>query len=565
MLLYLFYQWALPKPIPGIPYNEDAVKSLFGDIGPMVAHTKTTSQLYDWVTAQTTKLNSPIIQLFTRPLAKPWVVIADYRETQDILLRRAREFDRSHFFREISGGLTPENHFILPTDAEFKRHRQWVQGLMTPSFLNGTAAPHTHAVGLDLLALWEEKMRLGGGRPFAVSRDVHETALDTIWNITFGVDPKNSVLKAHTRLYRGMIPRDAVNGDDIDIGSPLELPTSPYSEAVQSVLTLTQSVQTTVKSPMPKLAHWVLRQTPAMRKAYKVKENFTNSEIQKSIQRSKEKLYAQDDSDVTCAIDDVLRRETLLAAKEDRAPMLHCRGIYDEIFGLLIGAHDTTGTALSWGLKFLADNPGVQEKFRSELRAAHMDAVTERRLPSAQEITGTAIHYRDAVVEEIIRCSLTESAVIRTTLTDVQVLGHWIPKGTEVFFMGNGPSIFTPAFAIDDSLRTPSCLAAKETIRSWDPKDMAQFMPERWLVRDDEQDGKMVFDPSAGPMLTFGLGERGCYGRKLSYVEMRLLLTLIVWHFELQKCPEELSGYGAVDSMTHGPTSCYVKLARVDY
>lgn len=31
-LLYVLYQIILPKPIPGIPYNKHAAKSLFGDI-----------------------------------------------------------------------------------------------------------------------------------------------------------------------------------------------------------------------------------------------------------------------------------------------------------------------------------------------------------------------------------------------------------------------------------------------------------------------------------------------------------------------------------------------------
>lgn len=38
ILLYFCYRWALPRPIPGIPYNKEATKSIFGDIGPMVKH-----------------------------------------------------------------------------------------------------------------------------------------------------------------------------------------------------------------------------------------------------------------------------------------------------------------------------------------------------------------------------------------------------------------------------------------------------------------------------------------------------------------------------------------------
>lgn len=36
--LYLCYRWALPRPLPGIPYNKEATKSIFGDMGPMIKH-----------------------------------------------------------------------------------------------------------------------------------------------------------------------------------------------------------------------------------------------------------------------------------------------------------------------------------------------------------------------------------------------------------------------------------------------------------------------------------------------------------------------------------------------
>jgi hypothetical protein len=147
-----------------------------------------------------------------------------------------------------------------------------------------------------------------------------------------------------------------------------------------------------------------------------------------------------------------------------------------------MGAHDTTATAITWGQKNLADNPDVQNKLRAELRAAHADAAAEKRMPTFQEINKTPVHYRDAVIEEILRCSLTEASAVRTALVDAEVLGHGIPKDTEVFLMGNGPRIFSPEFDIDDSLRTQSCLESKDKVGTWNHKGMADFNPERWLV-----------------------------------------------------------------------------------
>jgi cytochrome P450 len=196
-----------------------------------------------------------------------------------------------------------------------------------------------------------------------------------------------------------------------------------------------------------------------------------------------------------------------------------------QLFGFIVAAHETTATTITWTLKMLTDYQDVQEKLRSTLHSSFVTPKSENRPPTHQEIVKSVIPYLDAVIEEAIRYSRTSTTVIRTTATDVQVLGATIPKDTEVFLLSQGPSIFSPAFPIPDSLRSKSALAAKDRIGSWDPKDIGDFKPERWLK---EENGKVVFDAASGPMLTFGLGPRGCFGRRLAYLEMRLVVVLLV-------------------------------------
>ncbi|CAL3971619.1 unnamed protein product [Diplocarpon coronariae] len=553
--LYVLYRYLLPKPIPGIPYNKRAIKSLLGDVLPMLKHIGETQELYTWITAQNVKLNSPIIQLFARPFSKPWVIVTDWREAQDILLRRTKEFDRSNFFGDIFVGLVPKHHISMKTNDEFKQHRRWLQDLMTPAFLHKTAAPHIYNACLDMLQLWERKSEIAKEHPFNAPGDIYRAALDAVWFMVFGANLSNSTTKAS---LRNLLSAKTIElPSDIDAEAPII--DAPLPPCMQSVITLSESLETSLKSPLPVLAHWFLRQTPAMRKAIAVKDKFIKEEIDKTIARFAGKQ--EKDMDVRCAMDDILRRETLLADKDGREPMFHSRSMYDEIFGFVVGAHDTTATTLTWALKLFADNPDVQGKFRSEIQSAQNAAVSENRIPSVEEITKTNIPYMDAVVEEIVRCSLTEATIARTAMADVEVLGHRIPKGTDVFLMGNGPSFFSPAFQIHDKLRSQTCLSAKERVGSWDPEDMAVFNPERWLA---EEDGTKVFNAAAGPLLTFGLGPRGCYGRRMAYLEMKIFLTLIVWTFELQRCPAGLSGYAAVDKLTHAPRQCYVRLRRVE-
>lgn len=332
--LVLCYRWALPKPIPGIPYNKEAVKSIFGDAGSMVAYTSKTQEMFAWMAEQNIKLNSPIVQLFIRPFGKPWVVIADYREAQDIMVRRTKEFDRSKFFGEVSGKISPKSHFCMPTNSEFRQHRKWLQGVMGMGFLSETAAPHIYEAGLDLLQLWEQKLRLAKGHPFAAAEDLYRTAMDAVWTIVFGADPDNSTTKAQLRLYSTI---KSIDLND-DLNAPADLPSAPYPATVQCMLTLTDSVETSIKSPVPRLAHWMLRQTAAMKKAYKDKDQFIGDEINKALKRAASRKA--NEKSITCAIDDFIQREMQLAEKEKREPETQSRGMYDEVRVLLEVLHD---------------------------------------------------------------------------------------------------------------------------------------------------------------------------------------------------------------------------------
>jgi len=53
----------------------------------MVQHTTQSQELDNWMTVLSMKLQLPILQLFVRLLGKPCLVIADYQESQNILVR----------------------------------------------------------------------------------------------------------------------------------------------------------------------------------------------------------------------------------------------------------------------------------------------------------------------------------------------------------------------------------------------------------------------------------------------------------------------------------------------
>jgi cytochrome P450 len=64
--------------------------------------------------------------------------------------------------------------------------------------------------------------------------------------------------------------------------------------------------------------------------------------------------------------------------------------------------------------------------------------------------------------------------------------------------------------------------------------------------------------------MPFGGGIRACFGRKLAYLELRVLFTMIIWNFKLEPVVERYDSWAAVDAITHAPQECFVKLTELN-
>ena len=236
---------------------------------------------------------------------------------------------------------------------------------------------------------------------------------------------------------------------------------------------------------------------------------------------------------------------------------------------MILGGFDTTSTTTLWGLKFLTDNPSVQQRLREILQSSFAEAKVENRSPSFRELGAARIPYLEAVIEEILRCAGATPALQRVSTVDTQILGYHIPKGTDVLFLTHGHSVWSPDFSVDESRRSQTSRAAGEKKdQSWEAADITHFKPERWLVTKtlsaEDMEEIEEFDGTAGPTLAFGLGTRGCFGRRLGYQQLKTSIAMLVWNFELLPCPSQLSSYRTIEGLTSMPEHSYIRLAKVD-
>jgi len=564
--VYLGYRAALPKPIPGIPYNRDAAGKLFGDVPELMGYVMRTKRIFCWLTSLTTRHQSAIVQAFVTPFGLPWVVVTDPFESQDILLRRTKEFDRSGFFGDLIGGILPEQHIqFLSNDPRFINNRKLINHLMAPTFITQVSGPQLYKAANTMIRLWQVKCDAAKGRPFAAHHDITYMALDTIFAAMFGHPEEESITIQRLRTVSKWVPEVPESTD-----SPVPFPDADVPEVFAAALTLANSVTDTQLSPAPRLTSWVLRKFPFMRKATAIKDDYISSKVDESLALMNKAGEAE--SEPRTALHSVLLREREIAKKEGRTPAYHGRAIADEFFGFMLAGHDTSATTIAWGVKFLSDHPDAQNKLRAALREALPDAVAAKRVPQYAELASLHLPYLDAVVEEVLRHANTIAFVVRRAQCDTTVLGRHVPKGTDVFFMANGAGYLEPNIWVPDEQRGSGARRGDATADNkeskkgltgvWENTDTGAFRPERWLKKDSES--VVQFDPMAGPTLPFGLGPRSCFGKRFALQELKIQFALIVWHFYLEKTPKELSSYDAIQRFAREPVQCYLRLRKVD-
>ncbi|KAI0401888.1 cytochrome P450 [Xylaria palmicola] len=550
-VLYLAYRWALPKPIPGIPYDESAKNNLLGNLPDMVSMLRTTGETRPFFTQHVQKHHSALTQIWLGPFVKPSLILSDAREAQDILLRRTREFDRG--FTDAFVGVVPNHHIgMTSSDPRFKGNRELVRDLMTPNFLHEVSAPQIYDKTMALVELWSVKARLGEGRPFNARRDIFDAAIDIINAVAFGLEDDQSTVKNQLDFFRAQPAFKPTTNADGSVAFPV-LPTLPNIAAIEAIGVY---LGEQFKVPFPKLVHRFKMLTDwALLKNFARKDEFLRGEIDKAVLRLR-----RGESGTRSAMDHILQREMNAADKAGRQPVFHSPRIHDELFGYIVAGHDTSSTALSWMIKDMADYQEVQANLRSALRTAYSAAYAEGRQPTVVELWKTPVPYLDAVLEEALRYDGPIPLTLREAIVDTELLGHRVPKGTAIFLVSDGPDFMTPPIPVQESARSPSS-REKRLMGAWDPSDMHLFKPERWLKTDET--GKVVYDPQSGPMMAFSLGPRGCFGRRLAYLETRIVLALLVWNFEFHQISGELSSRDSYDTITKNPHRCYVSLTKV--
>lgn len=550
ILGYLLVQRAYPRPLAGIPYNRDAARRLTGDLPEVAAFGKRGGSFRLWFLEQATRHGSAITQVFLCPFLRPAIIVSDYREVHDILSHRdGVDFKRGKKVDAFRGILPHAFPAMETFDPLFKPSRDLARDLMTPSILNSINAPRIHDVTMSLVELWASKARLAGGKPFDVSDDVSEFSFDAILSAATGLGPDGGDIKRQIRhLTTHQKGITSSHG-----GAVVVFPSAPKSAKLAALRVDEDSLWKGFVIPWPGLYHAINNLRPSVRHARRTLQGHIAAQIAHNLHHP--------DKPPECALDYVMQRELRAAEKAGRAPVLDDPRILEPIYGYLIAGHDTSSGSLLWLLRRLTAHPDYQTKIRACLRATHADAWADKRPPTAAELARRHSPWLDAALEETLRLNTPVVNIMVVTKTDTTVLGCFVPRDTPVFLNLGGPSVNAPSVRVDERVRGKSSAAHPAQRENWNGEEPGLFRPERWLRQ--EEGGRVVFDPAAGPALAFSAGNRGCWGKRLGYLELRIVAALLVWSFEFEEVPEELVSWETYDSLVTAPKECIVRLREI--
>ncbi|TNN43955.1 Sterol 26-hydroxylase, mitochondrial [Liparis tanakae] len=178
--------------------------------------------------------------------------------------------------------------------------------------------------------------------------------------------------------------------------------------------------------------------------------------------------------------------------------------ILGSVTELLLAGVDTTSNTVSWCLYQLAQHPQIQEQLYQEV----MSVCPGDTLPGSEDIG--RMPYLKAVVRETLRMYPVVPGNARVTVdSEIVVGGHLFPKDT-LFHLCHY------AVSYDEHIYP----------------DAHAFLPQRWLRGAPDKARQHPFGS-----VPFGFGVRACLGRRVAELEMYLLLSRLMKHFEVGPDP----------------------------
>ncbi|KAI0199420.1 cytochrome P450 [Astrocystis sublimbata] len=181
--------------------------------------------------------------------------------------------------------------------------------------------------------------------------------------------------------------------------------------------------------------------------------------------------------------------------------------LWTEAVFFFVAGGETIATALAATFFYLSRNEECYKKLAEEIRSTFSSGAEIR---TGSRLSGC--RYLRACIDESLRMSppvpttlWREAAPSERSEQPLIIDGHVIPPGTQI-----GVNIY--------SLRHN---------KTYFPEPF-RFFPDRWL------EGKETGLANHDAFVPFSVGQRGCAGKAMAYLEMSLVLAKTLWYFDFE-------------------------------
>ncbi|KAI5706186.1 hypothetical protein M8J76_004777 [Diaphorina citri] len=218
----------------------------------------------------------------------------------------------------------------------------------------------------------------------------------------------------------------------------------------------------------------------------------------KTIEMRKEKNIRR--SDLLQLLLEVYEQEQMLPA-ENR--VLSRELFVSNIFIMILAGYETSTTTSSLTLHELAHHPDIQDKVRQEIKQVTRESGGKITYDSLKKMK-----FLDQVLSETLRIYPLANMIFRECMEEYNIPGtdHVIEKGVFV-------QLPTLALHTDPAL--------------W--KDPETYNPDRF---SEENSASII----PGSYLPFGDGPRICIGKRFALLQLKLVLSKILLHYEVSPC-----------------------------
>jgi cytochrome P450 len=191
--------------------------------------------------------------------------------------------------------------------------------------------------------------------------------------------------------------------------------------------------------------------------------------------------------------------------------------LWGEANVLMIAGSDTTSTTLAATIFYLVRNPAALAKLKKEVREAFS---TVEDIVSGAKLN--ELLYLKACLDEALRLApAVPGAPPREVMEGGAVVdGVFLPAGTDCG---------TPTLSIH---RQPQYY-----------REPGAYLPERWIegatcrapTGDEWQTTKEDVETARRAFCPFSIGPRGCIGKSMAFMEMRLTIARLMFLYDLEK------------------------------